>query len=71
MKIKRWILMLFCISICLRAVYFILYKTYLGLSIDGWDIALLAMGGVAGWIAWVSFKNLRRNAPNFQTRRIE
>jgi len=54
--------MLFCITVFLRAVSFVLYKIYLGRSIDGWDTALLLMGGMAGWVAWISFKNLRRRA---------
>jgi uncharacterized RDD family membrane protein YckC len=59
-RLARWIMMLFCITVFLRAVFFVLYKIHLGRSIDGWDIALLLMGGMAAWIAWVSFKNLRR-----------
>ena len=59
MRIIRWIMMLFCISISLRAFFVVLYKIYLGGSIDGWDIALLVIGALAGWVASVSFKNLR------------
>ncbi len=60
MTILRWMMMLFCISISLRAFFVVLYKIYLGGSIDGWDIAMLIIGALAGWIALMSFKNLRR-----------
>ena len=68
MRILRWIMMLFCISISLRAFFVVLYKIYLGGSIDGWDIALLVIGALAGWVASVSFKNLRGNGSRAHNR---
>jgi len=58
MKISRWILFIFLVTVVLRVAFITIYKLIKIGSLDGFDIALVLIGIACGYIAFVSFKKI-------------